>query len=247
MTYKEIILIGIFLSSIWIYGCATVAPDTGVTGRNINCDGETRMLVDCRRTYKQYTRNMRVDIAKIKKHAYGAGIGAKQLIQLDTVSGDLMAQQRQICIDYNNCILTKEEYKTEAAFLRRAQMKIRHAAAQLTGGPAGMGDPYGGDVSGSGGVGGGSSQPPQAPAAFNQLMSGIISGLSTDSGGNSGAAGTYGSDPYGSGSYESESSETGIYDAGTYDEGAYEETVYEEGSYEDATEYEEVPYEEGIE
>lgn len=196
------------------YGCSTVAPDTGVTGRTVDCDGETRMLVDCKRTYKQYTRNMRVDIAKIKKHAYGAGIGAEKLMQLDAVSGDLMAQQRQLCIDYNNCILTKKEYKTEAAFIRRSQMKIRHAAAQLAGGPAGAGDPYGG---------GGSSQPPQAPVAFNQMMTDIISGLSTDSGGNDGGGGYYGNDPYGGSTYDSVPYDEGMYDAGSYEEGVYEE------------------------
>ncbi len=196
MTYRYIILIGMFLSSATMYGCASMAPDTGVTGRTIDCGGETRMLMNCKRTFKQYARNMRVDIAKIKKHAYGAGIGAEKLMRLDTVSGDLMAQQRQLCVDYNNCILSKKEYKVEAAFLRRAQAKIRQAAAQMSSGPAG-GGPF---DDGGGGGGGGSSQPPQAPAAFNQLMSGIVSGLgsSSDEGGSSGGY----DDPAGGGMYE---------------------------------------------
>ncbi len=183
MAYHLKILFALLLVPIMIYGCSKIAPDTGVTGRTINCDGETRMLVDCKRTYQQFSRNMRVDIAKIKEHAYGAGIGTKQLIQLDTVSGDLMAQQRQICIDYNNCILTKEEYKTEAAFLRRAQMKVRHAAAQMSSGPAGAigGDPYGVESGG-----GGNAQTPGSPSSFGQLLDGIITDMSTDSGGGGG-------------------------------------------------------------
>ncbi len=159
------------------YGCSTIAPDTGVTGRTIDCGGETRMLVDCRKTYDQYTHTMRVDIAKIKKHAYGAGIGAKKLMQLDTITGDLMAQQRQLCIDYNNCIMNKKEYKEEMAFLRRAQLKIRHAAAQMSSGPPGDmtgGDPYGG----GGGYDG--SQPPASPSSFGQLLDGIIGDLSSE-------------------------------------------------------------------
>ncbi len=176
MAYHLRITFALLLISGMIYGCSTLAPDTGVTGRTIDCDGETRMLVDCKRTYKQYTRNMRVDIAKIKKHAYGAGIGAEKLLKLDTVSGDLMAQQRQLCVDYNNCILTKEEYKIEAAFIRRAQMKIRHAAAQMASGPAGAdgGEPFGAE-----GGGDGDTQTPGSPSSFGQLLDGIVSGMSS--------------------------------------------------------------------
>ncbi len=235
MTYKYIILIGVFLSSTMMYGCASIAPDTGVTGRTVNCgDGETRMIVNCRKTFKQYTRNMRVDIANIKKHAYGAGIGAEKLVKLDTVSGDLMAQQRQLCIDYNNCILTKKEYKVEAAFLRRAQAKIRQAAAQMASGPAG-GGPFGG---GDDGDDGGSSQPPQAPAAFNQLMSDIITGLATapeESDGGSGSDDSYDSgsvDSYDSGSVDSyDSGSVDSYDSGSvdsYDSGS--DDYYDSGS-----------------
>ncbi len=183
MAYHLRIIFALLLFSGMTYGCSTLAPDTGVTGRTIDCDGETRMIVDCKRTYKQYTRNMRVDIATIKKHAYGAGIGAKKLLKLDTVSGDLMAQQRQLCVDYNNCILTKEEYNIEAAFIRRAQMKIRHAATQMSSGPAGAmgGEPFGAEGSGGNGEGG-DTQTSGSPSSFGQLLDGIVSGISsTDS------------------------------------------------------------------
>ncbi len=176
MTNKLKAILMLLLAGLMAYGCSTIAPDTGVTGRTIDCGGETRMLVDCSKAYDQSAHTMRVDIAKINKYAAGAGIGAKKLMQLDTVTGDLMAHQRQLCIDYNNCIMSKEEYKNEMAFLRRAQLKVRHAAAQMSGGPPGDmtgGDPYGG--------GGDGSHPPASPSSFGQLLDGIISDLSRDS------------------------------------------------------------------
>lgn len=178
MTKKLRTILMLLLAGFMAYGCATTTQDTGVTGRTIDCGGETRMLVDCSKTYDQYAHTLRVDIAKINKYAVGAGIGAKKLLQLDSVTGDLMAQQRQLCIDYNNCIMSKEEYKSEMAFLRRAQLKIRHAAAQISGGPPG--DMMGGDPYASAGLDDG-SQPPAAPPSFGQLLDGIINDLSSGS------------------------------------------------------------------
>jgi hypothetical protein len=170
--------------------------------------------MNCRKAYEQYARTVRLDIAKLREFGTGAGIGAKKLMQLDTVSAELLAQQRQLCIDYNNCILSRDEYKKEAAFLRRAQLKIRHAAAQLPGGPPGAeGGAYAHSEPGGSG-------PPKAPPAFEHVLADIIADLFKDKEESGSGGGNY---------------DTGGYDQGGYPEGSYDEGVYDQGDDSEST------------
>jgi hypothetical protein len=125
-----------------VLSCATARfPDTGITNLTATCDDGTRPILDCAKDYEQFTRNMRADIAVFKQAAGGFGFGANQLMQLDSITGDLLAHRRQICVDYNNCLISKEEYRTESTSLRKAQLKVREATSQFSsyGYPAGIG------------------------------------------------------------------------------------------------------------
>lgn len=208
------------------FGCASVTPDTGVTGQTINCDGEVRQLVNCRKAYDQYARTVRFDLARIRDYATGFGVGAKKLMQLDAVSSDLIAHQRQLCVDYNNCIMSKEGYRKEMAFLRRAQLKVREAAAQLGGAPPGMaGDMY----SSSEGY---DPDTPKSPPSFEQLLAQLISDLTRDD------------EDYNGGGYYEGDYYPGDYSNGTYYDGGNGEEDYGEGTYQEP-DYKEPDYQQG--
>jgi hypothetical protein len=152
---------------IFLFSCVTTGPDTGVTQLTARCGNETRMLLDCKKDYEQFARTFRMDVGIIEEAAVGFGAGAQQLMRLDSLTADLLAHKRQVCIDYNNCILSREEYKNEMAFIRRAQLKVRQAASQFTSGsPPGVESA----VSTSG-------EPPKAPPAFDALFSEVVGAL----------------------------------------------------------------------
>jgi len=121
--------------------CATTKPEGLPTGITTECPDGTRRVLDCRKAFEQFARTVRFDLGVVKSYAVGVGVGAQNLITLDSVTGDLLAHQRQMCIDYNNCILGREEYKEEMRYLRRAQLKIRQAAYWASVG-SGSGEEY---------------------------------------------------------------------------------------------------------
>lgn len=169
---KKVRFCTVTLLLFFFAACATPrGVDTGVTGLSSKCGDEVRPLLDCKGTYEQFARTMRFDVASIKDKAVGFGVGASQLMQLDSVTGDLLAHQRQICTEYNNCIISREEYRKEMAFLRRAQLKVREVATSFAswmpqGYPPGVGF---GTVS--------SGEPPSRPTQFEDLWSDLIGTL----------------------------------------------------------------------
>ncbi len=133
-----IIKIGCILLCIHMAGCASMKYDGLPTGLTIDCSDGERLVVDCSKAFNQFATTLRFDVGIVQSSAVGVGLGAQKLISLDTITGDLLAHQRQICIDYNNCLLTKEEYKEEMRYLRRAQLEIRKAAYWSQGGAGSM-------------------------------------------------------------------------------------------------------------
>ncbi len=139
---------------IFTTGCAKLMHDGIPTGITTDCHDGERKVIDCSKSFSQFATTLRADIGLVNSSAFGVGIGAQKLISLDTITGDLLAHRRQICVDYNNCILDRHEYKEEMRYLRRAQLKIREAAywsrsgsdsspLDGPGSPPGVGDIYG--------------------------------------------------------------------------------------------------------
>jgi hypothetical protein len=128
---------------ILIVACASFGPEGLPTGLTTECPDGQRQVMDCRKAFEQFARTVRFDLGIVQSKVVGVGLGAQSLITLDTITGDLLAHSRQICIDYNNCILSKEEYKEETRYLRHAQLKIRQAAylSQLSSGSLAEHDP----------------------------------------------------------------------------------------------------------
>lgn len=135
------------------------------------CDDGTRPILDCAKDYEQYARNMRFDVAVVKQAAVGVGLGANQLMQLDSVTGDLLAHKRQICVDYNNCLISKEEYRQESANLRNAQLKMREAASQASS------YGYQVDVQVDGAQSSSDGGPPKPPEAIERVFSDVLESL----------------------------------------------------------------------
>lgn len=133
-----LIKMGCILLCIGMAGCANKKYEGLPTGLTVDCSDGERMVVDCSKAFKQFATTLRFDVGIVQSSAVGVGLGAQKLISLDTITGDLLAHQRQICIDYNNCLLTKEEYKEEMRYLRRAQLEIRKAAYWSQGGAGSM-------------------------------------------------------------------------------------------------------------
>jgi hypothetical protein len=119
----------IFLLGLIVLTAACAANQAGVpTGKELSCPDGPRPLMDCSMAFEQYKRVIKFDLNVIQNFGTGIGVGAQPLINLDSITGDLMAHQHQVCIEYNNCLITKNEYVTEQRYLRRAQLKIREMA-----------------------------------------------------------------------------------------------------------------------
>jgi hypothetical protein len=118
---------------ILMAACAT-SRDKGLPlGVEVNCPDGKRQAIDCRMAFEQFKYTLNFDIKTIKETQVGFGLGVQPLINLDSITGDLLAHLRQVCIEYNNCLLTREEYVKETKYLREAQAKIRKAASSMLG------------------------------------------------------------------------------------------------------------------
>lgn len=121
---KWIILLCFLLT---LTGCAT-AKEGVPTGQTFQCPEGPRQMMDCRMAFEQYKRVLKFDLNVIQNFGTGVGVGAQPLINLDSITGDLMAHQYQVCLEYNNCMISAKEYVAEQRYLRRAQLKIREMA-----------------------------------------------------------------------------------------------------------------------
>ena len=113
--------------SLLFTACATF-KEGAPTGKEVVCPDGNRPLMDCRMAFEQYQRTLKLDVGVIEQFGAGIGFGVQPLISLDSITGDLLAHQHQVCVEYNNCLISKGEYVAEQRYLRRAQMKIREMA-----------------------------------------------------------------------------------------------------------------------
>jgi len=120
---KWILLLCFFM----LTACATT-QEGAPTGKTLQCPEGPRQMMDCRMAFEQYKRVLKFDINVIQSFGAGVGAGAQPLINLDSITGDLIAHQYQVCLEYNNCMITSNEYVAEQRYLRRAQLKIREMA-----------------------------------------------------------------------------------------------------------------------
>jgi hypothetical protein len=119
----------VICSLLLLWGCAYYPRVEGVpTSKIIQCPDGNRPFMDCRMAFDQYKKVLKFDVNIIDAFGTGIGIGAQPLISLDSITGDLLAHKHQVCIEYNNCMISKEEYAKEQKYLRRAQMEIRKLA-----------------------------------------------------------------------------------------------------------------------
>lgn len=118
----------VFLCTIIMLTACATFKEGAPTGKEIVCPDGNRPQMDCRMAFEQYQRTLKFDIGVIESFGTGIGFGAQPMISLDSITGDLLAHQHQVCIEYNNCLISKNEYVAEQRYLRRAQMKIREMA-----------------------------------------------------------------------------------------------------------------------
>lgn len=117
-------LLLVMCSFLTLTACATY--NGGPTGQVIQCPDGARPMIDCRMAFDQYKRDIKLGLTNITSIGGAeASIGTQQLIQLDAIAGDLLGHKHQVCMEYNNCMISKEEYLQEQKYLRRAQIKIR--------------------------------------------------------------------------------------------------------------------------
>ena len=88
-----------------------------------HCD--TQPKLDCEVVFKQFARTLSIEFGITGLTVLGAEFGAKNQIEVDSITSDLLVHIHQLCTDFNFCMLTREEYKAEMSFLLRAQLKIR--------------------------------------------------------------------------------------------------------------------------
>ena len=122
--------------------CATSRDQGLPTGVEINCPEGKRQAIDCRMAFEQFRTTLKFDVKVIHEMGGGIGLGAQQLINLDSITGDLLAHLRQVCVEYNSCVLSREEYAEETKYLRRAQAQIRKTASVLPGGASSPSTPF---------------------------------------------------------------------------------------------------------
>ncbi|HWR57322.1 MAG TPA: DUF4384 domain-containing protein [Thermodesulfovibrionales bacterium] len=109
--------------------CATSGPQGLPSGVEIKCPDGKRQAIDCRMAFEQFRTTLKLDVKAIKEMGGGIDLGAQSLVNLDSITGDLLAHLRQVCIEYNNCLLTRQEYIQETKYIRRAHAKIRNIAS----------------------------------------------------------------------------------------------------------------------
>jgi hypothetical protein len=118
----------VFLCFIFMVTACATFKEGAPTGKEIACSDGNRPLMDCRMAFEHYQRTLKFDLGVIQSFGAGIGVGAQPMISLDSITGDLLAHQYQVCLEYNNCLISKNEYVAEQRYLRRAQMKIREMA-----------------------------------------------------------------------------------------------------------------------
>jgi hypothetical protein len=130
----------VFLSLVFMVAACATSRGGAPTGEQVVCPDGKRPLMDCRMAFEQYQRTLKFDLGVIQTFGtgIGAGIGAQPLISLDSITGDLLAHQQQICIEYNHCLISANEYVAEQRYLRYAQMKIRGLADTAKSGMGGV-------------------------------------------------------------------------------------------------------------
>ena len=88
-------------------------------------DCDSQPILDCEVAFKQFARTLSLQFGIAGLTVLGAEFGAKKQIEVDSITSDLLVHIHQLCTDFNSCMLTHDEYKSEMRFLLHAQLNIR--------------------------------------------------------------------------------------------------------------------------
>jgi hypothetical protein len=113
----------LFISS----GCGdTKRPiDTGLTSQVMQCPDGQHHVMNCAQMFAQYKREFHVGLQVLNKAGAQIHLPVNKLIDLDTLTAELMLYRQNLCQNYNSCILTRREYVAEQRQLMQLQFDLR--------------------------------------------------------------------------------------------------------------------------
>ncbi len=113
-------------AGLTLTACAT--QPTGVIGQR-TCGGPA---LDCRSYFEQSKRSFSANLSTFFSTGAGIGVGSSQLIALDAISGDAIAQYQRCCQQYNACLISEEELRRRTIALEETTAKVRVMAGALS-------------------------------------------------------------------------------------------------------------------
>jgi hypothetical protein len=111
--------------SFLLGSCGRPRVDTGITGVVMQCPDGPHHALNCAALFEQYKRDFSVGLKVFESIGAQVNVPVHTLIQLDTLTGELMLYRRNLCSSYNNCILTREEFVAEERKLMGLQYDLR--------------------------------------------------------------------------------------------------------------------------
>jgi hypothetical protein len=189
-------------------GCGdTKRPiDTGLTSQVMQCTDGPHYVMNCAQMFTQYKREFHVGLQVLNKAGAQIHLPVHKLIDLDTLTAELMLYRQNLCQNYNSCVLTRREYVAEQRQLMQLQFDLRRVVgiAYQAGFAKAEPDPFST-------MGSGTTVAAAGTGGFG--TSGGDSGGFGTSGGDSGGFGTSGGDSGGFGTSDGDSGGFGTSDS----------------------------------
>jgi hypothetical protein len=94
----------------------------------MQCPDGPHNALNCQTLFEQYKRDYSAGLKVFQSVGAQVNLPVHTLIQLDTLTGELMLYRRNLCINYNNCVLTRQEFAAEERKLMALQYDLRKVA-----------------------------------------------------------------------------------------------------------------------
>jgi hypothetical protein len=129
---KKLFLVLLIVSMPWFQGCAR--EFTGITGKSSVCQDGMRPTIDCNGLYGQTSPlsggGVRLVLGSSESSASGVETGR---VQYDSITADQYNNIMQLCVMYNNCLISRNDYLEQMVQTRNQQFNLRmHANSSTT-------------------------------------------------------------------------------------------------------------------
>jgi hypothetical protein len=124
-------LIAVILIGLLLQGCAAGYLD-GIAVKTVMCGDEAHPILDCNLLYGQtasLTSPFRF-VLTVSDEAQSGFSGESNRSAYDSATADQFNNIQQLCVQYNNCLITKANYLQQMTDIRSEQFKVRQNSSQ---------------------------------------------------------------------------------------------------------------------